>query len=59
MSDTAEDIVRALAKRMPTAEIDFATREGCALCGSESGNPDDHDVACEWRRAIEWMEKQP
>jgi hypothetical protein len=59
MTDTADDIVRALATRDPMTGADYVPQ--CALCGVGGWhvNAEDHERDCEWRRAVEWVEANP
>jgi hypothetical protein len=58
MTDTPEDIVRALAKQDPKTFVMSSRGPGygywrCTLC------KDEHTADCPWRRAVEWVEANP
>jgi hypothetical protein len=60
VTDTAEDIVRALADGCPLTLVDYGSRDACAFCGVDSWESvDKHAPGCEWRRAVEWVEANP
>jgi hypothetical protein len=58
MTDTPEDIVRALASTDPPVSSDGE----CMMCRfilMYHRDTSRHGVGCEWRRAVEWVEANP
>ncbi len=54
---TAEQIVRALAAADPT--VSSGEWDWCGTCDSRWPiEADDHDPACPWRMAVEWVAEQ-
>jgi hypothetical protein len=55
----AADLVRDLADGSPIVFTSGGDWHACGLCdASLPVEPDDHDPACPWRRAVDWVRDQ-